>query len=71
MKKTLSLLHESQLDWKFLSREKFKYTNEKESLKINYCCFFPSFTLTGFTSSFLVGAQSKKYLKQILFLFHI
>lgn len=55
----MTLYNESQMDWKFFSRDKFKYTNEKESLKITCSYFFPSLTLTGFTNSLLLGAQSK------------
>lgn len=46
------------MDWKIFTREKFKYTNEKESLRITYAQFFPTFTLTGFCNSILLGAQS-------------
>jgi len=67
VKKTISLYNELQIDWKFFSRENFKYKNEKESLKITCAEFYPSFTLTGFSNSFILGSQSKNKKKGVCY----
>jgi len=46
------------VDWKFLSRPKHKFPNEKQSLQITQCGFFPMYNILGFQSSLLLGTRS-------------